>query len=106
MKYKYYIGDKIAYLFNTEDGVHLKIDLAIDKRLLNKGIDLMKQAYNDNTIVYEEIKDNLPVNQDLLTLSDFQTIINTPNEKNYNNYKNLISIDLYNFIKDIGKQKF
>lgn len=106
MKYKYYIGDKVAYLFNTEDDIHLKIDMVIDKKLLNKGIDLMRQAYNDNNITYEEIKDNLPVSQNLLTLSDFQTIISTPNEKNYNNYKNLITIDLYNFIKDVGRQKF
>jgi len=104
LQHKYFLGKKIAYLFSTNDGQRLKIDIAISKDKLQDGINMMKQAYNSD-ITYEQITDELNIVEDLLTLEEFQRIIETSNEKNYNQFKHLITIDLYDFLKNINKQQ-
>lgn len=103
MKHFYFIGEKVAYLFHSEDGKVLKTDIVIDKNHLQEGMELMRKAYNGE-VNYEELK-HLQVSEDILTLKDFEDIVETPNEKNYDKYRKIISIDLYEFLKKLKKEE-
>lgn len=103
MKFLYYIGEEVAYFFVSNDGIRLIPDIIVDKDLIEEGKDLLKKAYQNENITYEEIKVKLDVDENILTLKDLNEIINSPNEKNYGKFDSKLTIDAYSFLKNIKK---
>lgn len=103
MKFLYYVGEEVTYFFVSNDGIRLIPDIIVDKDLTEEGKDLLRKAYQNEDITYEEIKVKLDVDENILTLKDLNEIINSPNEKNYSKFDSKLTIDAYSFLKNIKK---